>query len=212
MTGPRGPDQDPGDAAWATHAAALDRLAAHRRRAEAAGWTSCALEREGGSGALALYGVPPEGTLRTRIAVVSDAEAPPADLAIAARAVRRTAAVLARVGAIEDRRVGRAGGPPGSPGTTTPAHGTSDGETRERLARVGEREAWQAQDVARAALAGAVAAYTRLLRTEGQSARRAVIAVEAAVRAGAAPVAVPEALARLAHEAGCSSVESYYAP
>lgn len=46
---------------WAAHVAVLDRLAANRRVAETGGWTSCALERLGGSGRLRLWGIPPSG-------------------------------------------------------------------------------------------------------------------------------------------------------
>jgi hypothetical protein len=45
----------------AAHEAVLDRLAANRRVAEAAGWTACALERAGGGGRLRLWGVAPSG-------------------------------------------------------------------------------------------------------------------------------------------------------
>ena len=45
--------------AWAAHEAVLDRLAANQRVAEAYGWTSCALERAGGTGRLSAWGVPP---------------------------------------------------------------------------------------------------------------------------------------------------------
>jgi hypothetical protein len=45
---------------WRAHAAVLDRLAATRRAAEAHGWTSCALERQG-SGPFRLWGIPPSG-------------------------------------------------------------------------------------------------------------------------------------------------------
>jgi hypothetical protein len=58
-----------GDDEWQAHAAVLDRLAANRRIAEAAGWTSCAIERDGAAGRFHLFGVPPSGTLR---AVVPD--------------------------------------------------------------------------------------------------------------------------------------------
>ncbi len=43
----------------AAHGAILGRLAANRRNAEAAGWTACALERDGGSGRLRLICLPP---------------------------------------------------------------------------------------------------------------------------------------------------------
>src|SRR5690349_10682871 len=54
---------------WAAHVAVLDRLAANRRGAERDGWTSLALERDGGLGRLRLFGVAPDTTLR---AVVPD--------------------------------------------------------------------------------------------------------------------------------------------
>ena len=48
-----------GKGGWAAHEAVLDRLAANQRAAEAFGWTSCALERAGGTGTLRAWGVPP---------------------------------------------------------------------------------------------------------------------------------------------------------
>lgn len=45
----------------AAHAAIVDRLASNRRAAEAAGWTSLLLERNGGVGRLRLVGLPPHG-------------------------------------------------------------------------------------------------------------------------------------------------------
>ena len=63
----RGRDKD-GDS-WAAHVAILDRLAGNRRDAEREGWTSLALERDGGLGRLRLFGVAPDTMLR---AVVPD--------------------------------------------------------------------------------------------------------------------------------------------
>jgi hypothetical protein len=57
---------------WDAHAAILDRLATNQRRAEEIGWTSCALERIGGMGRLAAWGVPPGSTQRHRIPDWSD--------------------------------------------------------------------------------------------------------------------------------------------
>ena len=48
-----------GSGADAAHDAVVARLAENRRRAEAYGWTSCALERVGGMGRLRGWGVPP---------------------------------------------------------------------------------------------------------------------------------------------------------
>lgn len=50
--------------AWAAHEAVLDRLAANRHVAEAYGWTSCALERDGRMGRLRVWGIPPAGSER----------------------------------------------------------------------------------------------------------------------------------------------------
>ena len=54
----------------AAHAAIVDRLAANRGGAESAGWTSLALERDGGMGRLRLFGLAPNATTRT---IVPDA-------------------------------------------------------------------------------------------------------------------------------------------
>jgi hypothetical protein len=51
------------------HQLILDRLIANQGHAEAAGWTACALERDGGSGRLRLVGVAPSTVLR---AIVPD--------------------------------------------------------------------------------------------------------------------------------------------
>lgn len=53
--------------AWSAHEALIDRLAANRRMAESYGWTSCALERPGGMGRLAAWGVPPGDAERHEI-------------------------------------------------------------------------------------------------------------------------------------------------
>ena len=45
--------------ARAAHQAVIDRLAANQVAAEAAGWTSCSLERAAGLGRLMAWGVPP---------------------------------------------------------------------------------------------------------------------------------------------------------
>jgi hypothetical protein len=55
------------------HTAILDRLAANRRDAEAAGWTALALERDGGLGRLRLVGLAPDAVPSvTRRTVVPD--------------------------------------------------------------------------------------------------------------------------------------------
>jgi hypothetical protein len=52
---------------WTAHVAILDRLAANRRGAEAAGWTECALERDGGMGRLRMFGIPPGESGRAEV-------------------------------------------------------------------------------------------------------------------------------------------------
>jgi hypothetical protein len=54
---------------WAAHVAPLDRIATNRLNAERAGWTSLALERDGGLGRFNLFGVAPDAMVR---AVVPD--------------------------------------------------------------------------------------------------------------------------------------------
>ena len=51
----------PRDDSSAAHRAVLTRLADNRARAEASGWTACALERIGGTGRLYLEGTLPSG-------------------------------------------------------------------------------------------------------------------------------------------------------
>jgi hypothetical protein len=60
-----GEDRD--GACWTAHVAVLDRLARMRRAAETRGWTSLALERDGASEGLRLFGIPPGGTLRSEV-------------------------------------------------------------------------------------------------------------------------------------------------
>ena len=55
------------DDEWQARAVVLDRLAENRRIAEAAGWTSCAVERHGVGGRYELFGIPPSMTLRTAV-------------------------------------------------------------------------------------------------------------------------------------------------
>jgi hypothetical protein len=52
---------------WAAHAAVLDRLAAMRRGAEAAGWSSLAIERDGPAERFRLFGIPPGAALRVEV-------------------------------------------------------------------------------------------------------------------------------------------------
>lgn len=61
-----------GDDEWLAYAAVFDRLAANRRIAEEAGWTSCAIERDGSAGHFHLFGIPPSLTLRTEVPDWSD--------------------------------------------------------------------------------------------------------------------------------------------
>ena len=61
---------------WLAHVAILDRLAFNRRIAEAEGWTSLALERDGPCGRLHLFGIAPGTRLR---ALVPDSWSPPHD-------------------------------------------------------------------------------------------------------------------------------------
>jgi hypothetical protein len=72
------------------HQLILDRLTANRAYAEAAGWTACALERDGGSGRLRLVGAAPASAGRS---VVPDWTAGvAADAAAASGATLRHAA------------------------------------------------------------------------------------------------------------------------
>jgi hypothetical protein len=57
---------------WAAHAALLDRLAALRRDAEASGWTSLAIERDGETARFRLFGASPGEALRTEVPDPSD--------------------------------------------------------------------------------------------------------------------------------------------
>ena len=67
------------------HAAVVERLTTNRAYAEAAGWTACALERDGGMGRLRMIGVAPGGAGRSIVpdwnagvaADASDAEGTP---------------------------------------------------------------------------------------------------------------------------------------
>ena len=52
---------------WAAHAAVLDRLAAMRREAEATGWTSLAIERDGPTERFRLFGIAPGAALRAEV-------------------------------------------------------------------------------------------------------------------------------------------------
>ena len=56
-----------GKGCWAAHEAVIDRLAANQRVAETYGWTSCALERAGGTGQLRAFGLPPSECQRRLI-------------------------------------------------------------------------------------------------------------------------------------------------
>jgi hypothetical protein len=89
--------------------------------------------------------------------------------------------------------------PPGTP------------ESRERLARTGERQLWGAQDAAQAAFAGEVAAYTRALRDGGMTPRQVLAAVAAVVREAAAPSLAPALLDAMVHDGGRYSVEAFFA-
>jgi hypothetical protein len=60
-------DGDSTDRRWDAYVAVLDRLAAIRRDAEAAGWTSLALERDGPAERFRLFGIPPGNTLRAEV-------------------------------------------------------------------------------------------------------------------------------------------------
>ncbi len=52
---------------WAAHAAVQDRLAAMRRGAEAVGWTSLAIERDGPTERFRLFGIRPGEALRVEV-------------------------------------------------------------------------------------------------------------------------------------------------
>ena len=90
-------------------------------------------------------------------------------------------------------------------------------ESRERLAHTGERRVWAAEDAAQAAhatqaaLAGAVRAYVRALRTAGVRLGGVLAAVASAVRASVAPTISVGALDGVLRDAGQYGVEAYFA-
>jgi hypothetical protein len=84
-------------------------------------------------------------------------------------------------------------------------------ESRERLARTGERQTWVARDEAQAALARDVAAYTRSLRDGGMRPKQVLAAITAVVRDAAVPSLAAEPLAAVVHDAGRYCVEAYFA-
>ena len=87
-------------------------------------------------------------------------------------------------------------------------------ESRERLAHTGERRVWAAEDAAHAAhvaLAGAVNAYVRALRTAGFRLGGVLTAVASAVRASVAPTIGAGALDGVLRDAGQYGVEAYFA-
>lgn len=61
------PAREGGERQWTAHTELLDRLAAVRRRAEGAGWTSLAIERDGAGERFRLFGIPPGESLRTEV-------------------------------------------------------------------------------------------------------------------------------------------------
>ena len=131
------------------------------------------------------------------------APAPPASAERAA--LRRTTVALVHarehdLGAYDgaERRVSD-GHPPETP------------ESRERLARTGERRVWVAQDAARAAFARAAGAYARALRAGGLTLRQALAAEAAVVREAAAPSAGRDSLEAIVHDAGRYGVTAFLA-
>jgi hypothetical protein len=84
-------------------------------------------------------------------------------------------------------------------------------ESRERLARAGERRIWGAQDAAQAAFAREVAAYARALRDGGMTPRQVLATVAAEVREAAASSLAPGLLDAVVHDAGRYSVEAFFA-
>lgn len=86
------------------HQIVLDRLAANRAYAEAAGWTACALERDGGLGRLRVTGVAPSAIERSivpdwtsGVATEAAAAAAAADAALRPPARAATAARPPRI-------------------------------------------------------------------------------------------------------------------
>jgi hypothetical protein len=91
-------------------------------------------------------------------------------------------------------------------------------ESRERLAHTGERRLWAAEDAAQAAhatqaaLAGAVRAYVRALRTAGVRLGGVLAALASAVRGSVAPTISVGALDGILRDAAQYGVEAYFAP
>ena len=86
------------------------------------------------------------------------------------------------------------------------AHPSGTAESRERLARTGERQVWMAQDAARhaaeTAFAREVAVYARALRRGGVGLRQVLTVVTTLVRDAAAPSLATGPLAAIVHDAG----------
>ncbi|AHG93702.1 hypothetical protein J421_6167 (plasmid) [Gemmatirosa kalamazoonensis] len=97
-------------------------------------------------------------------------------------------------------------------------HAPGTAESWERLAHTGERRVWAAADAAlaaqatQAALAGAVGAYVRALRTAGVRLGGVLAAIASAVRRSVAPTISVGALDGVLRDAGQYGIEAYFDP
>ena len=94
------------------------------------------------------------------------------------------------------------------------AHPSGTAESRERLARSGERQIWMAQnaaqDAAQTTFAREVAAYTRALRRGGFGLKQVLLLVTPVVGPAAAPLPATGPCDAIVHGAGRYCVTAYF--